>query len=170
MKLTLLAVLLMATAIHAAETKLWYDKPAATWETEALPIGNGRLGAMVFGGVERERIQFNEDSLWIGDENDTGAYQAFGDVLVTFADGERTVTNPSNHASPGGQTPDHASRRFALTQRHPHNGLLPQSGCGKRRRRHAPACMGTGGHLWCPNRHASCWCEVRHGATGQPAR
>ncbi len=66
------------------ESKLWYDKPATNWETEALPIGNGRLGAMIFGGVEREQIQFNESSLWIGDENDTGAYQAFGDVFMEF--------------------------------------------------------------------------------------
>ena len=64
--------------------KLWYEKPAARWETEALPIGNGRLGAMIFGGVQRERIQFNESSLWIGDETDTGAYQGFGDVYVDF--------------------------------------------------------------------------------------
>jgi len=49
---------------------------------QALPIGNGRLGGMVFGGVEKERIQFNEDSLWIGDERDTGAYQAFGDLFI----------------------------------------------------------------------------------------
>jgi alpha-L-fucosidase 2 len=63
---------------------LRYDKPAANWQSEALPIGNGRLGCMVFGGVPRERIQFNEDSLWIGDESDTGAYQAFGDVFIDF--------------------------------------------------------------------------------------
>jgi alpha-L-fucosidase 2 len=55
--------------------------------SEALPIGNGRLGGMVFGGVENERIQFNEDSLWVGDEHDTGAYQAFGDLLVALAPG-----------------------------------------------------------------------------------
>jgi len=54
------------------------------WEQEALPIGNGHMGAMLFGGVQREQIQFNEESLWIGDEEDTGAYQAFGDVLVQF--------------------------------------------------------------------------------------
>jgi len=47
-------------------------------------IGNGRLGAIIFGGVERERIQFNEDSLWIGDETDTGGYQAFGDLFIDF--------------------------------------------------------------------------------------
>ena len=44
---------------------LWYRKPASTW-TEALPIGNGRLGAMVYGGVNREWLQLNEDSLWCG--------------------------------------------------------------------------------------------------------
>jgi alpha-L-fucosidase 2 len=44
---------------------LWYDKPAEKWE-EALPVGNGRLGAMVFGKMENERIQLNEDSLWAG--------------------------------------------------------------------------------------------------------
>jgi alpha-L-fucosidase 2 len=43
--------------------QLWYTKPAAKW-TEALPLGNGRLGAMVFGGIEQDRIQFNEESLW----------------------------------------------------------------------------------------------------------
>lgn len=45
---------------------LWYRQPAKNWMTEALPIGNGRIGAMFLGGVERERIQFNEESLWTG--------------------------------------------------------------------------------------------------------
>ncbi|WP_417310474.1 glycosyl hydrolase family 95 catalytic domain-containing protein [Devosia sp.] len=44
---------------------LWYDSPADVW-TEALPVGNGRLGAMVFGGVARERLQLNEETLWTG--------------------------------------------------------------------------------------------------------
>jgi alpha-L-fucosidase 2 len=44
---------------------LWYRKPAAAWE-EALPVGNGHQGAMVFGGVPRERIQFNEHTIWTG--------------------------------------------------------------------------------------------------------
>jgi len=47
------------------DLKLWYRQPAQQW-TEALPIGNGRLGAMVFGGTEQERLQFNEDTLWTG--------------------------------------------------------------------------------------------------------
>lgn len=61
---------------------LWYAAPAENWEQEALPIGNGRLGGMVFGGVPEEHIQFNEDSLWLGDEQDTGAYQSFGDLFI----------------------------------------------------------------------------------------
>lgn len=44
---------------------LWYQRPAAEW-VEALPIGNGRLGAMIFGGVEKERFQLNEATLWSG--------------------------------------------------------------------------------------------------------
>ncbi len=44
---------------------LWYRQPAAHW-VEALPVGNGRLGAMVFGGTAHERIQFNEDTVWTG--------------------------------------------------------------------------------------------------------
>ena len=48
---------------------LWYSKPASQW-VEALPIGNGRLGAMLFGGIERERLQFNEDTLWSGGPKD----------------------------------------------------------------------------------------------------
>lgn len=45
---------------------LWYRKPALKWESEALPIGNGNVGAMIFGGVAQERLQLNEHSLWSG--------------------------------------------------------------------------------------------------------
>ncbi|WP_206641540.1 glycosyl hydrolase family 95 catalytic domain-containing protein [Nonomuraea polychroma] len=51
---------------------LWYDKPATDWETQALPIGNGPLGAMVFGGVASEQIQFNEKTLWTGGPGSPG--------------------------------------------------------------------------------------------------
>ncbi len=71
---------------------LWYAAPARNWEKEALPIGNGRLGGMVFGGIEEERIQFNVDSLWTGDENlpgnykapGMGSYQNFGNLYVAL--------------------------------------------------------------------------------------
>ncbi len=45
--------------------RLWYKQPASCWN-EALPVGNGRLGAMVFGGVDKEQLQLNEDTLWYG--------------------------------------------------------------------------------------------------------
>ena len=51
------------------DLKLWYAQPAEKW-TEALPVGNGHLGAMIFGGTAIERIQFNEDTLWRGKPHD----------------------------------------------------------------------------------------------------
>ena len=71
---------------------LWYDHEARNWMQEALPIGNGHMGAMLFGGVTEERVQFNEESLWIGDEIDTGAYQNFGEFVIRFR-GEVGGTN-----------------------------------------------------------------------------
>ena len=61
----LAATFLLCTAAGAAEPDhtLRYDRPASTW-TEALPIGNGRIGAMVFGGTSEERVQINESTLW----------------------------------------------------------------------------------------------------------
>jgi len=56
--------------------KLTYDKPAAKW-TEALPLGNGRIGAMVFGGAEDERLQINESTLWGGGPHDYTNSEAF---------------------------------------------------------------------------------------------
>jgi alpha-L-fucosidase 2 len=55
---------------------LWYRRPAAQW-TEALPIGNGRLGAMVFGQIEDERIQLNEDTIWCGAPHDCSNPELF---------------------------------------------------------------------------------------------
>jgi alpha-L-fucosidase 2 len=91
------------------------DRPAAKWEAEALPLGNGRLGCMVFGGVAQERIQFNVDSLWTGDENPSGdygsmgAYQNFGDLYIEMSPpgdgaaappiGASAVDCPSGHKS-----------------------------------------------------------------------
>ena len=95
---------LFAFSVQADEgaNLLFYSKPAQNWEREALPIGNGRLGAMIFGGIAKEHIQFNEDSLWIGDETDTGAYQAFGDLYIELGPSSAAsapgVSNPSKHA------------------------------------------------------------------------
>lgn len=67
----------MAEAKKENNLRLWYDKPATEWMTEALPIGNGYMGAMFFGGVEREQIQFAEGSLWSGGPG-SGAEYNFG--------------------------------------------------------------------------------------------
>jgi alpha-L-fucosidase 2 len=69
---------------------LWYERPAAQW-VEALPIGNGRLGAMVFGGIEQERIQLNEDTLWGGGPYDPAnpeAKAALPEIRRLIAAGE----------------------------------------------------------------------------------
>lgn len=57
--------LITAAFGQQGNSKLWYVKPAAQW-VEALPLGNGKIGAMVFGGVEEELIQLNESTLWSG--------------------------------------------------------------------------------------------------------
>ncbi len=74
-----------------AETKprvLWYDSPAEDWQKHPLPLGNGSLGCMIFGGTDQERVQFNHDTMWIGGESNTGAYQAFGDLFINFGHDE----------------------------------------------------------------------------------
>ncbi len=77
---------------------IWADKPAKTWMTEAYPMGNGRFGGMVFGGVAQEHIQFNEISLWTGDEEDTGAYQDFGDLFISFKGKDTSMAIPVNYS------------------------------------------------------------------------
>ena len=67
--LTLLVCLLHVSGRAESAETIWFKQPATEW-TSALPIGNGRLGAMVFGGVTDERIQFNEDTLWRGKPHD----------------------------------------------------------------------------------------------------
>ncbi len=66
---------------------LHYKQPAEDWQSQALPIGNGRVGAMIFGGAVHEHLQLNEISLWTGDEKDTGSYQNLGDLWVDLTHG-----------------------------------------------------------------------------------
>ena len=76
---------------HWEAMKLWYDKPAEKW-VEALPVGNGRLGAMIFGGVGKERIQFNEDTLWTGSPHDyahEGAAEALPEIRRLLFEGRQ---------------------------------------------------------------------------------
>jgi len=100
-KTLLLASMLAVAAVGAAPRSpggdasenslcLWYSKPAEKW-TDALPIGNGRMGAMVFGGVSDERIQFNEDTLWKGFPHDydrAGAHDHLAEIRQLLFDGK----------------------------------------------------------------------------------
>lgn len=88
-----LSFLALSTTILRAENpnRLYYDEPAVHW-TEALPLGNGRLGAMVFGGAGQERVQFNEETLWTGAPNDyanKGSHQYLEEIRRLIRDGKQ---------------------------------------------------------------------------------
>lgn len=86
---------LIINAQQNNDLKLWYLHPAATWN-DALPVGNGRLGAMVFGRVENERIQLNEESLWAGnqiDVNNPGAGEHLKEIQQLLLNGENKKAN-----------------------------------------------------------------------------
>ena len=75
--------------------RLWYKKPAENWNA-ALPLGNGRQGAMVFGGVEKEQLQLNEDSLWYGgptDRHNPDAAEVLPRIRQYLADGKYNEAN-----------------------------------------------------------------------------
>jgi alpha-L-fucosidase 2 len=80
-----------AGAAWAGDLTLWYDKPAKKGMNEALPIGNGKFGGLVYAGPKQERIVLNENSLWTGaevssdDYDKMGWYQMLGEVLVDVA-------------------------------------------------------------------------------------
>jgi alpha-L-fucosidase 2 len=70
---------------------LWYDKPAVLW-TDALPVGNGHMGAMIYGGAAHERIQFNEHTVWTGEPHDyahKGASQSLAKIRQLLWDGKK---------------------------------------------------------------------------------
>ena len=71
-----LVITIILIASSEASNRLWYDKAAEGW-TWALPIGSGRMGAMIYGAVVDEHIQFNEDTLWRGKPHDYARADAF---------------------------------------------------------------------------------------------
>lgn len=82
---------LMSFSFVFGQHKLWYDKPATDWE-EALPIGNGRLGAMVYGGDNKETLQFNEETLWTGEPRSyvkQGAYRYLDSIRTLIDEGKQ---------------------------------------------------------------------------------
>lgn len=74
----------MAAKPQPVRQVLWYTRPATNWMTEALPVGNGRIGAMIFGGLPVERIQFNDKTLWTGSTTERGAYIIAKTKRTTF--------------------------------------------------------------------------------------
>jgi alpha-L-fucosidase 2 len=77
---TLLLLLILAAGdlCRANDLTLWFTQPANKVMEEALPIGNGRLGALIMGNPSQERLIINEDSLWTGDDNPSGKYESMG--------------------------------------------------------------------------------------------
>ena len=87
MKKTVTTILLAACALIPAKAqtqRLWYEKPASHW-LEALPIGNSHLGAMVYGGVQTEEIQLNEETFWSGSPYNNNSKES-KDQLQTVRD------------------------------------------------------------------------------------
>ena len=155
--LVLLALALASTA-HAQPLSLWYDEPAREW-TDALPVGNGRLGAMVFGGVARERIQFNEDTVWTGQPHDyshAGASASLGPLRDLLWAGEASR----------GRDPGHGRVHERPAAPEGVSGVRRSDPRARRRRRGA-------GHR-VPSRARPRHCRRRHGVSGRrdddPAR
>jgi alpha-L-fucosidase 2 len=89
--LTLFLGLFTSTTHAQTDLKLWYKQPAVKW-TDALPIGNGRLGGMIFGGATEDRIQFNENTLWTGGPREyqrNGAYRYLPTIRKLLAEGKQ---------------------------------------------------------------------------------
>jgi alpha-L-fucosidase 2 len=92
-KLLIFIVCCFISRLLAAQNenlKLWYTRAASAW-TDALPVGNGRMGAMVFGNVENERIQLNEESLWAGNQrnvNNPGSGSHLAEIQQLVMDGQ----------------------------------------------------------------------------------
>jgi alpha-L-fucosidase 2 len=132
-----LSILATATASMASDLVLWYQQPvgvapaapaktnaiplglgggkASPFMNEALPIGNGRLGGLISGGVAQERVVLNEDSLWTGDANPSGdyntmgAYQCLGDLIIQLP-GQKDFTDYRRDLDIGGAV-SHVSYR-----------------------------------------------------------
>lgn len=107
----LLFILLALPMLAQNDLKLWYDKPAADWN-QALPLGNGRLGAMVFGVPSVEHLQLNEETIWAGSPN-SNAHKLEDGVLEKvrklvfegrYQEAENMATakimSPKNHGMP----------------------------------------------------------------------
>ena len=125
-KIPLAAFFIMLASSNAMSDNnltLWYDKPAKPGMNEALPIGNGRLGALVYGGTDSERLVLNESSLWTGDENPSGnydsmgSYQMLGELLLTSdaVQADNATSGTATVSVPSGQKAYYANEEVAFS-------------------------------------------------------
>ena len=102
----ILATMFLAAGAFAGDLTMWYDKPAAKGMNEALPIGGGMFGALIYGGVNQERVVLNEISLWTGSEGSwdnydkMGAYQMLGELFVDVAGGGADGSSAASVSAP----------------------------------------------------------------------
>ena len=96
--------------LAAGDLALWYDEPAGADWLRALPVGNGRLGAMVFGNLDTDRLQLNEDTVWAGGPYDSANPRGAANLAEirrrVFADQwtqAQNLINQTMMGSPGGQ-------------------------------------------------------------------
>jgi len=90
LSVALVASILISARAFSPDSTIWFDQPAKVF-TESLPLGNGRLGAMDFGGVENERVVLNEDSLWCGSPQNadrTNAFEALPEIRRLLLEGK----------------------------------------------------------------------------------
>lgn len=107
------SLLLITILTYSQEHRLWYSEPAKEW-VEALPIGNGRLGGMIYGGVDKEEIQLNEETLWAGAPYSNNNPEA----LNTLPEVRRLIFNGENLK---------AQQLIDKTFRTPQNGMPYQT-------------------------------------------
>lgn len=118
----LLTFLLIHTFVLAGESgiaapalKIWFDKPAADWEREGLPIGNGALGAVVMGGLDAEHLQFNEKTLWTGGP---GSKQGYDFGIPTDSQVSKLAAVRTKLAETGAMEPEAVAKELG----HKENG------------------------------------------------
>jgi alpha-L-fucosidase 2 len=112
-----LGIALLVAALAQAEQlapTLWYAAPAADWEREALPIGNGAMGAMIFGGVEVDQVQLNDKTLWTGGPGSKSGYD-FGIPQQSLAAAVAEVAKQIDQSSSA--EPTEVARRLGLHAR-----------------------------------------------------
>ena len=114
-----LTVFICVGAVSAGDLTLWYDKPAKKGMNEALPIGNGRFGGLIYAGPQQERVVLNEISLWTGTEistddyNKMGSYQMLGELFVDIGQSAPAAVAAPTIVCASGHEPFHASEGIA---------------------------------------------------------